>query len=210
MFFFDKYRKKRWICSTNTWNVDVDTSSSMCQLHQEGKSLAKIRIAPDNLVSVCTVNKANFYWSAGRLSNHRAETSPQSIVLELFRFDELFSKTLATRERNSDNIPKCPPGNHKMNFMIDADDAHPTHSSSSTTLSKMDIRAILLPSPLSLSRKIRERRNREGEVWCIGTHRVRTTSPVIPNPINRACRATSCSAGIVRRSNALGPSPVLE
>ncbi|KYN36909.1 hypothetical protein ALC56_08700 [Trachymyrmex septentrionalis] len=49
---------------------------------------------------------------------------------------ELFAKTFCgttsrreQRGRNSGNLPECPAGNRKMNFMIDADDAHPTHSS---------------------------------------------------------------------------------
>ncbi|EGI67154.1 hypothetical protein G5I_04310 [Acromyrmex echinatior] len=54
-----------------------------------------------------------------------------------FRFaTELFAKTFCgttsrreQRGRNSGNLPECPAGNRKMNFMIDADDAHPTHSS---------------------------------------------------------------------------------
>ncbi|KYM99733.1 hypothetical protein ALC62_09351, partial [Cyphomyrmex costatus] len=54
-----------------------------------------------------------------------------------FRFaTELFAKTFRgttprreQRGRNSGNLPECPAGNRKMNFMIDADDAHPTHSS---------------------------------------------------------------------------------
>lgn len=81
------------------------------------------------------VNKADFD-PLGRLLHQETRTL-RRLFATGFRFaTELFAKTFRgttsrseQRGRNSGNLPECPAGNRKMNFMIDADDAHPTHSS---------------------------------------------------------------------------------
>lgn len=103
-----------------------------------------------------------------------------------------------------------------MNFMIDADEAHPTHSSFPNGRYRgYTFARVFQSSPfsLSLSLKVRDGRNREGKVSAYReTSRVQKTSSVIPDPINRRASAKrdTVPTGIVRRSNALRRSPVLE
>jgi len=117
------------------------------------------------------VNKADFD-PLGRLLNQETRTL-RRLFATGFRFaTELFAKTFCgttswreQRGRNSGNLPECPAGNRKMNFMIDADDAHPTHSSFPNGRYRGYTFASFLLPFLSFSHwKLRDRRNREGKV----------------------------------------------
>jgi len=117
------------------------------------------------------VNKADFD-PLGRLLSQETRTL-RRLFATGFRFaTELFAKTFCgttsrreQRGRNSGNLPECPAGNRKMNFMIDADDAHPTHSSFPNGRYRGYTFASFLLPFLSFSHwKLRDRRNREGKV----------------------------------------------
>jgi len=159
----------------------------MCQLQLSMKTRSTSSLA----------RKQSEFRSAARgLLNQRILGRP----IQVFDSTELFTKTFRGLQesggRNSGNLPEYPAGNRKMNFMIDADDAHPAHSSFpngdiADTLSRASFSFSLFLSPslfLAVSlRKLRDGRNRERKVSAYReTRRLQETSSVIPDPINRS------------------------
>ncbi|TGZ37658.1 hypothetical protein DBV15_03353 [Temnothorax longispinosus] len=110
--------------------------------------------------------------SVGRTAKLGNENPQSARFATGFRFDRVICENFPrhdTAENGggiSGNLPECPAGNRKMNFMIDADDAHPAHSS-------------------FLNDSRRKKIAREKVSAYRETRRVQKTSSVIPDPINR-------------------------